>query len=193
LPMHGVARAPAEPAFGDRGGHATHWLRPHRYRGHAKLHARRMLCVEVRSVGAKLVTADPAIPIGTNRRRCAHGAGPDVSNALLPRIACRKPIRNIYKERLPVADSSDQRRSASTSAFLFLEKTTTGLDTKSGQSGAANGSATAQPASGAAYAARTSSSATTTAASRHVVMVSELTVRPSNLATGLLRHQRRRT
>lgn len=162
MPMPGVVRAPAEPAFGDRGGHAAHWIRPHRYRSRAELCARRMFRVDVQSGAAKPVATDPAIPVGTNWRRCAHRAGSDVSNTLLPGTACREPIRNICKERLPLADRSDQRQSAATGAFLFLEKTATGLDTESGQSGAANGSATARPASSAASAAGTSACAAST-------------------------------
>jgi hypothetical protein len=73
----------------------------------------------------------------------------------LTRIACRKPIGDICKERFPVAFNSDQRRSAASRAFLFLEKTATDLDTKSGQGGAPNGSATAPAASTAASAATT--------------------------------------
>jgi hypothetical protein len=152
LPVHAVAQAPAEPGFGDRGDHVAHWIRPRCYRGHHKLCARRMLCVDVRWVAAKTVAAvatESAIPVGTDWRRCAHRAGSGVSNTLLPRIAGRKPIGDICKERFPVADSSDQRRSAATRAFLFLEKAATELDTKSGKSGAPNGSAGARPASNA--------------------------------------------
>jgi hypothetical protein len=155
LPMH-VAQAPAEPAIRGRSGHAAHWIRPHRRRGHDKLCARRMLCVDVRLVAAKTVASvatDPAIPVGTNGRRCAHRARSDVSNTLLAGIAYRKPIGDICKERFPVADSSDHCRSADTKAFLFLERTAADLNAKSGKSRAANGPATARPPSTATDAA----------------------------------------
>jgi hypothetical protein len=68
----------------------------------------------------------------------------------------------MYGERLSAADSSAQRQSTAGRAFFFLEKTVTNLDTKSGKSrapnssatderSAANSSATASPASTAAW------------------------------------------
>jgi hypothetical protein len=144
--MRGVAHAPAEPAFRDRSGHAPQSIRPHRYRGHDELRACRMLGVEVRSVAAKDVASaatDRAIRVGTNRRRCTHRAGSDVSNALLPCIACRKPIGDLCKERFRVADDFDQHRSAARRPFLLLENTATDLETKSGKSFARGGSPTA--------------------------------------------------
>jgi hypothetical protein len=172
LPMQRVAQAPAEPAFRDRSGHAPQWIRPHRYRGHDELCARRLLCTDVGSVAAKIVATDPAIPVGTNRRRCARRAGADVPNTLHPRIACRKPIGDICKERLPAADGSDQRRSAASRAFFFLEETASDLDTKSGKSGAPNGAATARPSSTAACAA--GAAASSASPSYQYTLVSEL-------------------
>jgi hypothetical protein len=66
-----------------------------------------------------------------------------VSDTLLPRIARRKPIGDLCKERFRVADSFDQRRSAAGRAFLLLEKTITDLETKSGKSFAPGRIATA--------------------------------------------------
>lgn len=153
LLMSGVAQAPAEPAFRDRSGHAAHWIRPRRYHGHDKLCACGMLCVDARSVFARTiasVAANPAIPVGTKWRRCAHRGGPDVPDTLLPHVGRRKPVGDICKERVPAADGSAHRRSASTGAFLFLEQTAADPDAKSGQSGAPDRSGTAACAAGTA-------------------------------------------
>jgi hypothetical protein len=163
----------AEPAFRDRSGHATHWIRPHGYSGHDELRPRRMLCVGVRSVAS--LGADPAISVGANRRRCTHRAGSDMSNTLLARIARRKPIGDLCKERFRAADSSDHRRSAATKAFLFRGKDATDLETKSGQCGAPSGTAPARPARTAAGTAACSAGAT---AQKHFTLVSELIGQP---------------
>jgi hypothetical protein len=153
--MHGVVQAQDESALRDRSGHAPQWNPPHRYRGHDKLCARRLLCIDVRWVADKIVATDPAISVKTNRCGCAHRAGSDVSNTLLPRIARRKPIGHICKERFPVADGSDHRGSAAPRTFFSLEQTATDLDTKSGKSSAPNGSAAARPSGATTYAAST--------------------------------------
>ncbi len=156
-------RQPSRP-FEDGGGHGAHWLRPHCCRSYDKLRAHWMLRTDVRSVASTVatITTDPAIPVGTSRRRGAHRARSDVSNTLLSCIACRKPSGDIYGERLSAADSSAQRQSTARRAFFFLEKTATNLDTKSDKSrapnsaatderGATNSSATAPPARTAAW------------------------------------------
>jgi hypothetical protein len=153
-----------------RGGHAAHWVRSHRHRGHDELCARRMLCIEVRSVAAKgvaSVATDHAIRVGTNRRRCAHRARSDMSNALLPCVAARKPIGDLCKERFRVADSFDQRRSAASTAFLLREKRTTDLETKPRKSFAPGSAATAtvRPGRTGVGAASTNVGATTAATS----------------------------
>jgi hypothetical protein len=84
----------------------------------------------------------------------------------------------ICKERLPVADGSDHRRSAAARAFLFLGQTATDFDTESGERGAPNGSATARPASSAVCAASTAAHSASTAACQRFAVVSELIAEP---------------
>lgn len=56
--------------------------------------------------------ADPAVPIRTTGRRCAHCARSDVSNTVFSCGSLGKPIGDICEERLPAADRSDPRRRA---------------------------------------------------------------------------------
>ena len=106
-----------------------------------------MLCFDVRLVEAKTVAriaTDLAVPVRTNGRRGTDRAGTGLSNAMFPRFADRKPIGDLYQERLSVALGSDQRRSAATGTFLFLEKTAPDFGAKSGQSGAPRRTTTAR-------------------------------------------------